>query len=112
MIDQEIRDAIGIQYNGDILQKEMSEKAMKSMNDNYTTEEHLRIFIDNNGRKIEFSFKYNDLIQLHIKNFKGLFYNKYGHTLPENFEIRVIAEGDENNTDLQFGASFFRKIFK
>lgn len=104
VIDQEIRDAIGIQYDGDILQKEMSEKALKSIFRNQNWKE--RIFVDEYGRKFEFSFKYNDLIKLHIKNFKGLFYNKYGHTLPERFEIRVIAEGDENNSNLQFGASF------
>lgn len=108
LIDQEIRDAIGIQYDGDILQKEMSEKALKSIFRNQNWKE--RIFVDDNGRKYGFSFKYNDLIKLHIKNFKGLFYNKYGYTLPKNFEIRVIAEGDENNTDLQFGASYIRNF--
>jgi len=106
-IDQEIRDAIGVLNNNNELQKEMSLKAAKSIlrSSNWIN----RVISIDGGQKLEVSFNYNDLKKLHIKNFKGLFYKKYGFPIsdkdnkcdPPRYEIEIIAEGDESNERLQ-----------
>jgi len=96
-IDQEIRDAIGVINEDNEKQKEITRKAAKSItrNRNWTDRINFR-----NGQVASVSFSYNKFKKLHIKNFKGLFYHKYGFPIPENYEIAIIAEGDEGDKKL------------
>jgi len=106
-IDHEIRDAIGILNEKDDLKNEMTEKAVRSIMRKSNWKE--RVFSIDGGTGLEVSFSYDDIEKLHIKNFKGLFYSKYGHTIPDNYEIRIIAEGDEENEKLQRVNDYFRE---
>jgi hypothetical protein len=103
-IDQEIRDAIGIMNENNDLQSEMTRKAVKSImrRSNWIN----RVVSVDDGRAFEVSFSYDDFEKLHIKNFKGLFYAKYGFPIPNDYEIKIIAEGDEDNDKLQSIAKF------
>lgn len=98
-IDQEIRDAIGILNESDDLKKELTEKSVRSIMRKSNWKD--RVFFIDGGKSIDISFSYNDMESLHIKNFKGLFYSKYGRPISDEYEIKIIAEGDEENEKLQ-----------
>ncbi|MEM0575521.1 hypothetical protein [Flavobacterium polysaccharolyticum] len=106
-IDQEIRDAVGILNESDDLKSELTAKAVRSIMRNSNWKD--RVFFIDDGKSIDVSFSYNDMESLHIKNFKGLYYAKYGQPISEEFDIKVIAEGDENNKKLQKVDSFMRE---
>lgn len=105
-IDQEIRDAVGILNDSDELKIELTKKAIRSIMRKNNWKD--RFFLLDNGNSFEVSFSYNDIISLHIKNFKGLFYAKYNKPISNEYGISVIAEGDENNTQAQTINTFFR----
>lgn len=96
-IDQEIRDAIGIQNDENEEQQELTRKSVKSIMRRANWLDRLHF---SNGKVIAVTFSYDDFQQLHIKNFKGIFHHKYGSPLPADFEIFTIAEGDEENANL------------
>lgn len=106
-IDQEIRDAIGILNESDELKKELTEKSVRSIMRKSNWKD--RVFFIDGGKSIEVSFSYNEMESLHIKNFKGLFYSKYGKPISEEYEIKIIAEGDEDNEKLQRVNYFMRE---
>lgn len=95
-IDQEIRDVIGILNNDNELQKEVTRQAVKSIM-------RKNNWVDRVGngsqemQNISVSFKYSDLKELHLKNFKGVFFHEYNFPLPQNFNLEIIAEGDEED---------------
>jgi hypothetical protein len=103
-IDQEIRDAIGIMNDKNDLQNEMTRKSVKSImrKSNWVN----RVVSTDDGKAFEVSFSYDDFKKLHIKNFKGLFYHKYGFPLPKEYQVEIIAEGDEEHEKLQNIAKF------
>ena len=98
-IDQEIRDAIGILNKNNEIQSELTKKSVKSIL--RSKEGNKRIEFLDEKNQFQVSFNYDDFQKLHVKNFKGLFYNKYGLPFPINFEFCLIGEGDENNEKLQ-----------
>lgn len=94
LIDQEIRDVIGILNNDNELQKEVTRQAVKSImrKSNWVS----RVGINEGElQNISVIFKYDDLRELHLKNFKGIFFYEYKFPIPSNFELEIIAEGDE-----------------
>lgn len=96
-IDQEIRDAIGIMNNNNEEQIEFTRKSVKSIMRRKNWAD--RLFFSE-GKVLAVDFSYNDFKKLHIKNFKGVFYNKYQRALPKDFEVEIIAEGDEDDEKL------------
>jgi hypothetical protein len=92
-IDQEIRDAIGIMNDKEPHQQELTRQAVKSILRRNNWKE--RVEQNEKGDVASVSFSYEELRQLHIKNFKGIFYSIYGLSVPENFEIEIISDGDE-----------------
>lgn len=96
-IDQEIRDAIGIMNEDNDQQEELTRKSVKSImrRKNWIDRVHI-----SNGKVEAVTFDYNIFKELHIKNFKGIFYEKYGCPIPDEFEIGLIAEGDEDDENL------------
>ena len=96
-IDQEIRDAIGIMNENNEEQQELTRKSVKSImrSKNWLDRVH---FAD--GKVVAVSFDYNVIRELHIKNFKGVFYEKYGYPIPDEYDIEIIAEGDEEDQKL------------
>ncbi|WES95741.1 hypothetical protein P2W68_12820 [Chryseobacterium arthrosphaerae] len=92
-IDQEIRDVIGILNNNNELQKEVTRQAVKSImrKSNWVN----RVGMGEELQNISVSFKYDDLRELHLKNFKGIFFYNYNFPLPQNFNLEIIAEGDD-----------------
>ena len=96
-IDQEIRDAIGIMNENNDMQGELTRKSVKSImrRENWMDRLHF-----DDGKVSAVTFDYNEFKNLHIKNFKGVFYEKFGYPLPEEFEVEIIAEGDEEDKKL------------
>ncbi len=92
-IDQEIRDAIGIMNDVDPNQQEVTRQAVKSILRRNNWKE--RVEQNENGNVVSVSFSYEELRQLHIKNFKGLFYKTFGQPVPDNYEIEIVSDGDE-----------------
>jgi len=107
-IDQEIRDAVGVLNENDDLKNEMTAKAVRSIMRKSNWKE--RVFSIDKGKSFEVSFSYNDIEKLHVKNFKGLFYAKYGQQISDEYQIRIIAEGDEENEKLQKVNGYFREF--
>jgi hypothetical protein len=101
--DQEIRDAIGIMNDDNALQQELSRKAVASIMRNHNWPERIEW---KNGKVGGVLFNYNTFRELHIKNFKGVFYQKYGFPIPEEYEIQIIAEGDYDDLKLNNIAKF------
>jgi hypothetical protein len=96
-IDQEIRDAIGVMNNHNDDQIELTRKSIKSIMRQKNWADRLHF---SDGKVLSVNFSYDDLKKLHIKNFKGVFYAKYKRPLPKDFEVEIIAEGDEENEKL------------
>ncbi len=92
-IDQIIRDAIGIMNEDDEKQNELTRQSVKSILRNSNWES--RIERNSNGDVIAINFSYDELKDLHIKNFKGLIYKLYGIPLPDRFKIEIVTDGDE-----------------
>ncbi len=109
-IDQEIRDVIGILNDDNELQKEITRKAVKSIMRNRNWVKRVSVngmkFIEN----ISVSFRYEKLRELHIKNFKGVFYYEYKVPLPREFDVEIIAEGDEFDHKLMVIKNDFEKF--
>lgn len=121
-IDQEIRDALAVKSDDPQQKQVLTGKGVRSIlrRSNWSD----RIHIDNDGEVVAVDFNYGDLRQLHIKNFKALFFRKYGFTVPDNFMIDIIADGDDDKietaqvlydylrTDKEFEYSGHPDIFK
>lgn len=98
-IDQEIRDIIGIASNEVNL---ITQKAVKSILRRSNWKD--RTYFDQYGNVQAVDFSYDDLKKLHIKHFKGIFYDKYKIPLPNYYTIEIIADGDD---DLNNHANIF-----
>ncbi|WP_313032285.1 hypothetical protein [Soonwooa sp.] len=98
-IDQEIRDVIGVLNDDNELQKEVTRQAVKSImrKSNWVNRVNMG---EEELQNISVNFKYNDLRELHLKNFKGVFFYDYKFPLPQNFSLEIIAEGDEEDPKL------------
>jgi hypothetical protein len=93
-VDQEIRDALAIKNDNIEQKKLLTGKGVRSIlrRSNWKDRTHF----NNEGQVIAVDFSYADLRQLHIKNFKALFFRKYGFPVPNDFEIDILADGDED----------------
>lgn len=98
-IDQEIRDAIGILNKNNEMQSELTIKSVKSILRSKDGNKRIEFLDEKN--QFQVSFNYDDFQKLHVKNFKGLFYNKYGFPFPDNFVFDLISEGDEKDEKSQ-----------
>ncbi len=96
-IDQEIRDLLAVKSNNLNEKAELTGKGIRSIfrQKNWKG----RVFTDINGNAVSVSFDYNQLCNLHLKNFKALFFKKYGFPLPTDFELAIATEGDEGKIE-------------
>lgn len=95
-IDHELRDFIGITNNDNDAQLELTDKAVRNIT--RVKDFWKRLSPLDGGLGVEFNL--DSLAEIHKKHFKGLFYHKYKIPLSKEYEIRVIADGDENDTKL------------
>jgi hypothetical protein len=93
-IDQEIRDALAVKNADPAKMAELTGKGVRSIFRRKNWKDRLHVDVNGHVEAVEFS--YDELKQLHIKNFKALFYRKYGFPLPKDFMIEIIADGDDN----------------
>lgn len=107
-IDHITRDVIGVLNEDEDFKKKLTAKATRSVARTKNWKE--RIFSIDNGKSLEVSFSYDDIKKLHIKNFKGLFYSRYGFPIPDSYEITIIAEGDEENEKAQIVNKNYREF--
>lgn len=92
-IDQELRDLIAVK--SDVLgeMEELTGKGVRSILNRSSWKD--RVYLDVNGKAKSVSFDYETLKKLHIKNFKALFFRKYGFPLPKEYKIQIGTDGDE-----------------
>lgn len=121
-IDQEIRDILAIKNDNVEEKKELTRKGVKSIMRRSSWKD--RVYTDEQGNVTAVEFNYDDLKSLHIKNFKALFFRKYGFCLPDDFVIEIVADGDENmiksaqilhdytRTDKEWEVSGHEDVFK
>jgi hypothetical protein len=102
-IDQEIRDALAIKNESTEEKQDLTGKGVRSIlrRSNWKDRTHYDI----NGQVTAVDFSYKVLQKIHIKNFKALFFRKYGFPVPDNFEINIIADGDESDLNKMEAAS-------
>jgi hypothetical protein len=93
-IDQEIRDLLVVKNADPENRSEFTRKGFKSILRRSNWKD--RVLVDEDGKSIAVTFSYEDLREIHIKNFRALFYRKYGIRIPDDFVIEIIADGDDN----------------
>ncbi len=97
-VDEEFRNMIGIKARrkeNDII----TEKSVKSILRKDPCKSRLRYDMEGNVYGVEFNEK--DIIDYHVKNFKGVFYYQYGYPLPDCYDITVnIDENDYSDFTL------------
>ncbi len=98
-IDQEIRDAIGILNNKDEYLNHMTSKSVKSIV--RRKEWQNRVSAVDGSNLLDIKFNYSSFKKSHIKNFKGLYYYHFNETISKDYQMQVVAEGDENNNIAQ-----------
>ena len=94
VIDSEIRDMIGISNESLVDKQELTGKAVRGLMKQKNFLE--RFHFDTNGQVIGVTFNQKVAIDIHTKNFKGLFFKEYGAIVPDNFEINIIADGSHD----------------
>lgn len=95
-LDQEFRDAIGVLNDTNEKQLGITDKSTRSILRDRKNYERLSF---ENG-KISVKFDYAKFRELHIKNFKGIFYNTFGEPIPDTYKIEIVADGDEEYENL------------
>ena len=98
--DQHIRDMLAVD-NEDCEKLEFTEKGFRSV----MKHSKGRVLVNSVTNDIGVTFSYEELKQLHIKNFKGIFFKEYNFPIPENFDIDIIADDEEQN--IAFGKRFY-----
>lgn len=96
VIDQEIRNAIGIMNDKNPDQQEITRQAVKSIL--MSKDGKKRLHFSENGNVMGVSFNYATLVELHKKHFKALFYERYQKVFNvDEYNLQVICEGDEDD---------------
>lgn len=93
-IDQEIRDVLAVKSDGAEKKEVMTGKGVRSILRRSSWKD--RTHINHEGKVIAVDFSYDDLKQIHIKNFKALFFRRYGFPVPSDFDIVIVADGDDD----------------
>ena len=98
--DEEFRNMIGI-LSKNPANDGITQKAIKSIERKYLSAPE-KFFINSMNRPIPVEIDRDKIEAFNKKNFKGLFYYKYGFPLPANYELLVhIDETDWSNSLLQ-----------
>lgn len=90
-IDSEIRDMIGISNDSLVDKQELTGKAVRGIFKQKSFLE--RLHFDAHGQVIAVTFNQKVAVDIHTKNFRGLFFKEYQTIVPDNFEINIIADG-------------------
>ncbi|MBK7432895.1 MAG: hypothetical protein IPI66_02680 [Chitinophagaceae bacterium] len=93
-IDSEIRDMIGISNESLIENQIISEKTVRGL---FKQKAFNRLNFDQHGQVESVTFKLKNALDIHTKNFKGIFFNEHGELVPDDYSIHVVADGCENN---------------
>jgi len=93
-IDNEIRDMIGISNDSLKENQIISEKAVRGM---FKQKAFDKLNFNQHGQVESVTFKLKNALEIHTKNFKGVFFKEYGELVPDGYTIHVIADGCENN---------------
>jgi hypothetical protein len=105
-IDQELRDAIGIMTNNQTDKTELTSKSARSI---LRRKDGIERISSNDGAMFV-NFNYSDLRDLHIKNFKGIFYKNFGMPIPEKYRIEIITEGDQDIFPIETVQTLYHSI--
>lgn len=94
-IDNEIRDIIGISNDSLINNQTITAKAVRGI---FRQKKLERLNFNSKGQIDSVTFEVQKGIQFHIKNFKGLFFKEYNSIVPENYAIKIITDGINDNS--------------
>ncbi|GAA4463129.1 hypothetical protein GCM10023093_10920 [Nemorincola caseinilytica] len=97
-IDQNLRDLLAIKNNDPNSKVEFTRKGATSIVVHSDWKE--RVTMDNAGNVTAVSFGERDLWLYHIKNFKALFFDKYGTPIPGDFQIDAITKYSEEHAGM------------
>lgn len=103
--DQELRDFIGITNDSNEAQAELTAKAVRNIT---RVNDFWKRLTSLNG-ELGIEFNLDILAEIHKKHFKGLFYDKYKFPLSNDYEIQVIADGDEKDYKLLEWVNLFHE---
>jgi hypothetical protein len=104
--DSEFRDVVGMLKN-EINVSVLWEKSAKSILRRKTNP---LSYENGNLKSIEFS--YNAIKTTVVKDFKGLFYKKYGIPFPKNWTIDIIPDSEKDPEIIRFGVNLFAYLDK
>jgi hypothetical protein len=102
-IDSEIRDMIGISNDSLTENQIISETAVRGM---FRQKAYDRFNFNQHGQVESVTFKLKNALDIHTKNFKGVFLKEYGELVPEEYTIHIIADGCENS-EMTLGFIFY-----
>ncbi len=105
-IDQELRDAIGIMTDNHTDKSELVSKSVRSI---LRQKDGVKRILSKDG-SIYIEFSYNKLREIHIKNFKGIYYHKFGKPLPEKYQNEIITEGDQSEVSYEKLAALYNYL--
>ncbi|MHB8262038.1 MAG: hypothetical protein ACYDCN_15620 [Bacteroidia bacterium] len=106
-IDQELRDLIAVKNDVIGSKEEFTAKGIRSIIRRSGWKD--RVYLDSEGNARGVAFDYNDISKLHIKNFKGLYFRKFGITLSPEFQLAIGTDGDEDKiATIQFIHNYVR----
>jgi hypothetical protein len=97
-IDNHLRDAIGIMNDIDNLQDTLTAKSVRSILRKPNWKD--RIVTNSEGKVFAVKFGYHEIIDIQIKNFKGLFLYEFGYPISKDYNIVPIVEGSEQEAQL------------
>jgi hypothetical protein len=93
-IDNEIRDMIGITNDSLTDNAIITGKAVRGL---FKQKAFDRLNFNQLGQVESVTFKLKNALEIHTKNFKGIYFNEYNERIPEEYSINVIADGCENS---------------
>ena len=99
-IDHTLRDLIGITNENDESLSPMTKSAIRNI---FLSKKNglERLEIDKDGIPY-IGFTIKDIIDIHKKHFKGLFYHKFKCPLPDDFDIQIVCDLDEDKTRIEY----------
>lgn len=108
-IDEEFRNLIGVISRHESNDR-LTEKSVTSVLRKGTGFKRLHFGLYNKVEGVEFD--YATIEAFHKKNFKGLFYHQYGYPLPDNYEIIVNINEDDNSEGTLSVISYLKNHFE
>lgn len=105
-IDDDLRDVIGILNENENFKSEITKKTIKKI---FHNKKDLNKKVKSKNGELYFTFNANNLDNIHIKNFKGLYYHIMNCPLSNTFDLTVFSDGKKEK-ELKIGIRFLKEL--